>query len=63
MNLMPLMLNRAVLENSVRQMRTYNLMDCIGCGCCVYVCPGKIPLVQRFRRGKSVLKEKADSEA
>ena len=62
-NLMPLMLNRAVLENSVRQMRTYNLMDCIGCGCCVYVCPGKIPLVQRFRRGKSVLKEKADSEA
>ena len=31
----------------------YNLFDCIECGCCSYVCPSHIPLVQYYRFAKS----------
>jgi electron transport complex protein RnfC len=37
----------------------YNLMDCFECGCCSYVCPSNIPLVQYFRIAKSVNREQA----
>jgi electron transport complex protein RnfC len=40
----------------------YNLMDCFECGSCSYVCPAHIPLVQRFRGAKTMLrKQKATS--
>ena len=40
----------------------YNLMDCFECGSCSYVCPAHIPLVQRFRGAKTMLrKQKASS--
>ena len=31
------------------------LKDCIACGCCAYVCPSKIPLVQYFVHAKGEL--------
>ncbi|HET7776695.1 MAG TPA: electron transport complex subunit RsxC, partial [Azospira sp.] len=31
----------------------YNVFDCIECGCCSFVCPSHIPLVQYFRFAKS----------
>ena len=31
------------------------LADCIECGCCAYVCPSQIPLVDWYRSGKSAL--------
>jgi Predicted NADH:ubiquinone oxidoreductase, subunit RnfC len=31
----------------------YQLFDCIECGCCSYVCPSHIPLVQYYRYAKS----------
>jgi electron transport complex protein RnfC len=31
----------------------YHIFDCIECGCCSYVCPSRIPLVQYFRFAKS----------
>ena len=27
-------------------------MDCIECGCCSYMCPANVRLVQHFRLGK-----------
>jgi len=40
----------------------YNLMDCFECGSCSYVCPAHIPLVQRFRGAKTMVrKQKAAS--
>lgn len=33
----------------------HGLMDCIECGCCDYVCPSQIPLVERFREAKPLL--------
>ncbi len=35
----------------------YRLMDCFECGSCTYVCPSHIPLVQRFRQAKAILRE------
>ncbi|OHX64354.1 electron transport complex subunit RsxC [Flammeovirga pacifica] len=41
-----------------------NLMDCFECGSCSYVCPSNIPLVQRFRIAKSIVrKRKAKAHA
>ena len=35
----------------------YHLMDCFECGSCSYVCPSHIPLVQRFRESKALVRE------
>jgi Na+-translocating ferredoxin:NAD+ oxidoreductase subunit C len=37
----------------------YHLSDCFECGCCTYVCPSNIPLVQQFRVAKQILRERA----
>ncbi len=37
----------------------YHLGDCFECGCCTYVCPSHIPLVQQFRVAKGILRGKA----
>ncbi|MDP1527535.1 MAG: electron transport complex subunit RsxC [Rhodocyclaceae bacterium] len=37
----------------------YYLGECFECGCCSYVCPSNIPLVQQFRVAKQILREKA----
>ncbi|MEA3364784.1 MAG: RnfABCDGE type electron transport complex subunit C, partial [Candidatus Hydrogenedentes bacterium] len=36
----------------------FHLMDCFECGSCSYVCPSNIPLVQRFRVAKTVIRER-----
>ncbi|MBE0470797.1 MAG: electron transport complex subunit RsxC [Methyloprofundus sp.] len=36
----------------------YHLNDCFECGCCSYVCPSNIPLVQYFRVAKVLNREK-----
>ena len=35
----------------------FNLFDCFECGCCTYVCPSHIPLVQYFRVGKRMVRK------
>jgi electron transport complex protein RnfC len=40
----------------------YHLGECFECGCCSYVCPSNIPLVQQFRVAKQILREKAISK-
>lgn len=36
----------------------YHLNDCFECGCCTYVCPSNIPLVQHFRIAKTINRER-----
>ncbi|MFZ3019452.1 MAG: electron transport complex subunit RsxC [Gallionella sp.] len=36
----------------------FHLGDCFECGCCSYVCPSHIPLVQQFRAAKAFLRER-----
>ncbi len=35
----------------------FHLMDCFECGCCTFVCPSHIPLVQKFRIAKRAVRK------
>lgn len=43
-------------------MLDYHILDCMECGSCSYVCPSNIPLVQRFRVAKALLREQMAKE-
>ena len=57
MHLQPLYLYRAVNSGNLSELNRLNLMDCMECGCCSFGCPGKLPLVAAFRKGKQMVKE------
>ena len=57
MHLQPLYLFR--FRNNTEELKRYHVMDCMECGCCSYTCPGKLPLVESIRQGKSKVKEAA----
>jgi len=48
---------RAYKRRYEERTESFNLMDCFECGCCSYVCPSSIPLVQYFRIAKSANRE------
>jgi len=52
-NLQPQQLHWYAKEFNADRLHDYSLFDCIECGCCSYVCPSHIPLVDEFRRAKS----------
>lgn len=55
MHLQPLYLHRYACDR--KELERLNLFDCIECGCCSYTCPAKLPLTQRFRQSKQLVKE------
>lgn len=57
MGLQPLQLYRYVNAGMKDELERFNLEDCMECGCCSYVCPGRLPLVETFKAGKKLLKE------
>ena len=57
MGLQPLNLYRYVNCGDKEELGRLNLEDCMECGCCAYVCPGRLPLVETFKAGKKLLKE------
>ena len=57
MYLQPLYLYRYENVGDMKMLDAFHLMDCMECGCCAYVCPGKLPLVDHFRSGKQALRE------
>ena len=63
----PVFLNPSDLGQLARVRRwddmvKYHIWDCMECGSCSYVCPSNIPLVQRFRVAKAMLREKQARE-
>jgi electron transport complex protein RnfC len=57
MKLQPLYLYRFTNSEQLDQLNRLNLMDCMECGSCAFTCPGKLPLVETFRKGKKMLRE------
>jgi electron transport complex protein RnfC len=57
MYLNPSMLGKLAFKRRYEEMDAYHLMDCFECGCCSYVCPAGIPLVQYFRVSKAMNRE------
>ncbi|MES9941421.1 MAG: electron transport complex subunit RsxC [Candidatus Thiodiazotropha sp. 6PLUC2] len=60
MHLNPSMLGLLAAKRKYEEMGLdYHLNDCFECGCCSYVCPSNIPLVQYFRIAKAINREQA----
>ena len=57
MRLQPLYMYRFVNANRIDELNRLNLLDCMECGSCAFTCPGKLPLVESFRKGKAMLRE------
>ncbi|MCL2096181.1 MAG: electron transport complex subunit RsxC [Oscillospiraceae bacterium] len=36
----------------------YGVFSCVECGCCTYICPAKVPIVQHIRKAKGRISEK-----
>ena len=56
MGLQPLYMYRYAMCNNAEELQRLHLMDCMECGCCGYTCPGKLPLVEQFRKGKALVR-------
>ncbi len=57
MHLQPLYFYRYALSGKTEPLVRLNITDCMECGCCAYTCPGKLPLVEKIRVGKKLVKE------
>ena len=54
MELKPLYFAKLVMEPA--QLKAYNIMDCMECRCCEYICSSKIPLVNLIKIGKNAVR-------
>ena len=64
MILNPCEMGRLAYKHRYEEMQSnFYLNDCFECGCCSYVCPAGIPLVQYFRIAKASNRRKQQREA
>ncbi len=56
MELTPLYFQKYADEENWQGMKDRNVMDCIECRCCEYICSSKIPLVQKIKAGKTAVR-------
>jgi Na+-translocating ferredoxin:NAD+ oxidoreductase subunit C len=54
MGLQPTRLYKNISVGNYTESLGLGLLDCKECGCCAYVCPAKLPLVQGMRLGKNM---------
>ena len=62
MRLQPLYLYRYAKCEDTAQLKRLHLTDCMECGSCAYTCPGKLPLVERIREGKALLRQEKEEK-
>ena len=55
MRLVPAKLAKAARNRDIDLARKYNIAGCMESGCCGYICPANIPLVQLIRMGKAMI--------
>lgn len=55
--LQPFNLENLISNNDIKGARANNLMSCIECGLCSYICPSHIPLVETFKEGKRIVRD------
>ena len=56
MELSPLYFAKFADEENWQGMKERNVMDCIECRCCEYICSSKIPLVTKIKAGKNAVR-------
>lgn len=55
MRLVPARLALSARHRNIEMAERYNIMGCLETGCCAYICPANIPLVQMIRMGKAMV--------
>ena len=56
MELSPLYFAKYADEENWQGMKEKNVMDCVECRCCEYICSSKIPLVTKIKAGKAAVR-------
>ncbi|MBR0451114.1 MAG: electron transport complex subunit RsxC [Oscillospiraceae bacterium] len=56
MELEPLYFAKYHDEENWQGMMDMNILDCLECRCCEYICSSKIPLVEKIKAGKSAIR-------
>lgn len=62
MRLSPALMIRELKAGNIAKAKRFGLMDCIECGCCAFVCPAHINIVQRIRIGKGIVRQQMAEE-
>jgi electron transport complex protein RnfC len=62
MRLSPALIVRELKAGNLDKAKSFGLMDCIECGCCAFICPAKVNLIQRIRLGKGLVRQKMAEE-
>ena len=62
MRLSPALIVRELKAGNIEKAKSFGLMDCIECGCCAFICPAKVNLIQRIRLGKGIVRQKMAEE-
>ncbi len=57
MELKPLYFHKYFENRNWPGFQSENVMDCMECRCCEYICSSKIPLVSKIRAGKAAVRE------
>jgi len=58
MYLMPLYLAEYGMREDLENCEYFDVFSCVECGCCSYICPGNVPIVQYIRVAKAKINEK-----
>ena len=56
MHLAPTIIRRALEEQDLDKLAKYHLEDCNSCGCCSFICPAQIPLVETVASAAALLR-------
>ena len=56
MHLAPTFVRRALEERDMEKLKKFHLEDCNACGCCSFICPAQIPLVETIAQAKGLLR-------
>lgn len=57
MHLAPTLIRRALEDQDLSKLARYHLEDCNACGCCSFICPAQIPLVETVAQASLLLKK------
>jgi electron transport complex protein RnfC len=57
MELSPLYFAKFADEENWQGMKDKDVMDCVECRCCQFICSSKIPIVSKIKAGKKAIRE------
>ena len=62
MHLEPLFMFQYASKGMLDELEAANIMDCMECGACAYVCPARVHLTHMFKTGKQKINDKKKRE-